>query len=596
MSKLARFFGISFVALFIFIWSISIKPRVAHADVNNFTITNFQADYTLTNKSPAGQLKVKEIIDINFTDFNHGIFRAIPASYMGHNLHVSDINVEKWPFTTSSQNDNLVLKIGDANQTVTGQQQFVINYTLHNVVTFYDDHDELYWDINGDQWQQPFEKVSATFHIPEAYLTKPAALKCFTGEFGQGVKSGQNCTIMVSGQGLIESNILNGLGSLETLSTVISLNKGNFRPLTFQDLVKQNIRTILAIVSLPLFALLFGYARWRRLGKDPKGRGTIVPQYDAPDKLKPAMVGTLVDFKVDNRDISSTIIDLAIRGYLRIIETEKRKLVRSSKEYSIQILNLDIGKLNDFEQSILTGLSASKTIVAGSSDSNKANDTVELSSLKSNFYTYAETARDKIKDNLKDSGYLDKTRFILGKFTGLFFVIIAAISFYLNMPATIGALIVSIAVLALYQVFMSKRTDKGVAAREHILGLKLYMQTAEADRLKMMQSPDAPYADRGHAPAKTVDLFEKLLPYAVALGVEKGWADQFKDIYKQPPDWYQGNWQTFNSVYLVSSLGGSVNAMATSFSPPSSSSSSGFGGGGFSGGGGGGGGGVGWEN
>jgi len=584
MSKLARFFGISFVALFIFIWSISIKPRVAHADVNNFTITNFQADYTLTNKSPAGQLKVKEIIDINFTDFNHGIFRAIPASYMGHNLHVSDINVEKWPFTTSSQNDNLVLKIGDANQTVTGQQQFVINYTLHNVVTFYDDHDELYWDINGDQWQQPFEKVSATFHIPEAYLTKPAALKCFTGEFGQGVKSGQNCTIMVSGQGLIESNILNGLGSFETLSTVISLNKGNFRPLTFQDLVKQNIRTILAIVSLPLFALLFGYARWRRLGKDPKGRGTIVPQYDAPDKLKPAMVGTLVDFKVDNRDISSTIIDLAVRKYLRIIETDKKKLIGSDKKYSLERLNANTAGLLDFEQEIIKGLF----------DGLKSDKIVELDSLKTKFYKTAEEAVQKIDIHLKVDGYLDKTRFILGKFSGSLFVVITLLAFYVNKTAAIPSFVLGVIILGIFQVFMSKRTEKGVTAREHILGLKLYMQTAEADRLKMMQSPDAPYADRGHAPAKTVDLFEKLLPYAVALGVEKGWADQFKDIYKQPPDWYQGNWQTFNSVYLVSSLGGSVNAMATSFSPPSSSSSSGFGGGGFSGGGGGGGGGGGW--
>lgn len=118
----------------------------------------------------------------------------------------------------------------------------------------------------------------------------------------------------------------------------------------------------------------------------------------------------------------------------------------------------------------------------------------------------------------------------------------------------------------------------------------------EKDRLEKLQGPNAKYVERGPEPTRTVELFEKLLPFAVVMGVEKEWAKQFESIYKAVPDWYDGsNMSSFNSVYIASSLSSSMGqAVNTSFTPPSSSSSSGFGGGGFSGGGGGGGGGGGW--
>jgi uncharacterized membrane protein len=109
----------------------------------------------------------------------------------------------------------------------------------------------------------------------------------------------------------------------------------------------------------------------------------------------------------------------------------------------------------------------------------------------------------------------------------------------------------------------------------------------------MLQSPGAKYATNAKEPKRTVNLFEKLLPYAVIFGVEKDWAKQFDNIYKQPPAWYQGNWSTFNTYMLASHISSATSSFNASFSPPSSSSSSGFSGGG-AGGGGGGGGGGGW--
>jgi uncharacterized membrane protein len=153
----------------------------------------------------------------------------------------------------------------------------------------------------------------------------------------------------------------------------------------------------------------------------------------------------------------------------------------------------------------------------------------------------------------------------------------------------LGSTLVIICAL-IFAGLMRRRSHAGVEAYEKVKGLQLYMKTAEADRLKMLQSVDRPYAE----PSKTVDLFEKLLPFAVALGVEKSWAKQFEGIYDQAPSWYAGNFTAFNMGYLTGSLNSGISAMNTSFSAPTSSSSSGFGGGGFSGGGGGGGGGGGW--
>jgi uncharacterized membrane protein len=155
----------------------------------------------------------------------------------------------------------------------------------------------------------------------------------------------------------------------------------------------------------------------------------------------------------------------------------------------------------------------------------------------------------------------------------------------------VAGLLIAIACLAA----LDARTAKGVAAKEHAQGLKMYLEVAEKDRLQKLQGPDAAYAPKTAGPKKTVELFEKLLPYAMVLGVEKQWAEQFKDLYTSPPDWYSGHWTSFNAGYLAGSLNSGVgSAVSGAFSAPSSSGSSGFGGGGFSGGGGGGGGGGGW--
>src|SRR4030095_13738326 len=143
---------------------LCLMTSAAHADVNDFTITDFSADYYLSNEDPQGTLHIVETIQVDFTDNNHGILRAIPKTYKEKSLrlHVNKIFSESGApsqFTTYEDSGNEVLKIGDRDRTVTGAQSYTIDYTVQNVITFYGDHDELYWDINGDQWEQRFRTV-----------------------------------------------------------------------------------------------------------------------------------------------------------------------------------------------------------------------------------------------------------------------------------------------------------------------------------------------------------------------------------------------------------------------------------------------------
>lgn len=553
----------------------------ARADVNDFVINDFTADYYLNQNDPQGELRIVEHIKLTFSDNNHGILRALPEKYGGKSLklrvnQVSSDTGAPAQFTTYAENDNLVLKIGDPNQTVTGAQAYTIDYSVQNVITFYDDHDELYWDINGDQWPQPFERVSVRFHLSSDL--SPENYKCFTGAFGS---TAQNCELSADGMSAVTTQALN---PYETLTVVLAFPKGHFQPPTLADWWHDNYRKVLAVVLPPLLLGGWAYNRWQRHGKDLKGRGTIIAEYGPPEGLTPAEVGTVNAYGLNARDISATIIDLAIRKYLRIIEVTKKKILKDSKTYQFELLNPDFSGLKAHEQQVLNDLFPVKTI----------GETVTLDSLKNKFYKTIQSLQKELPKELTKAGYFMSNPAHAGRSLYVLAVILGVLVFVVMSWLSLGLLISAILVL-IFAKLMPKRSALGVSAKEMIEGLNLYLTTAEKDRIKMLQSPDAPYAVKSTEPKKTVELFEKLLPYAMVLGVEGQWAKQFESIYKTPPDWYQGNWRGFNAVNFTSSLNSSVSAMGTSFSPPRSSSGSGFsGGGGSSGGGGGGGGGGGW--
>ena len=562
---------------------------VSSADTSNFVINDFYADETLTNADKQGELHVVEHIKLTYNDQNHGILRSLPDRYKKHSLqlHINSVSSDTGApakYTTYSSNDNTVLKIGDANQTVTGPQEYTIDYTLRNVITFYPDHDELYWDVNGDQWQQPFESVRVAVRLPSDAKQSRQPV-CYVGSYGS---TSQNCTIAVNGTTIAAA--ASGLENAQTLSYVVGFDKNYFKPSTWQDTVSEYISYADIVKFLvPLLAVggssLFLYYK---SGRDAKGTGIIVPQYDAPDGMSPLEVGTLVDFKVDNRDITATIIDLAVRGYLKIIESDKKHLIgKDSIEYSLQLNNADFSSLNAYEQLLMTALFPVPAI----------GQVVDINALKNKLFTTASTLRAQVEANLTTNGYF-KTNPIK---TGVSISIVMGVAFFglflfkniVGLAFALG-IILGTVIAAIVAANMAARTAKGVAANEHALGLKLFLNVTEKERLAKLQAPNAQYATASGEPVKTVELFEKLLPYAMVLSVEKQWAKQFDGLYNTPPNWYAGNWSTFNAYYLATSLNDGIgSAVNSAFSSPASSGGSGFGGGG-AGGGGGGGGGGGW--
>lgn len=315
-------------------------PGVASADVNDFVVTNFTADYYLTRADAQGQMRIVEQIAVDFHDYNHGILRAIPTSYKGHSLHlklnkVSSTSGAPAQYSTSGSNGNLVLKIGDPNRTVTGNQEYTIDYAVDNVITFYGNHDELYWDINGDQWSQPFTAVQATVHLPSGLQLSGQRPLCYVGGYGS---TSQRCSIGSTIPGVISAQASN-LGIGETLTVVLGLQKGYFKPMGFVDYV-HDYWVQVAELLVPIVVLGgAGFIWWFKRGRDAKGRGVIIPEYDAPDNMSPLEVDGIMRFTVQTKALTAVIISLAIRKYIRIIEKDSKKVLSLKKKtYSLQLL------------------------------------------------------------------------------------------------------------------------------------------------------------------------------------------------------------------------------------------------------------------
>jgi uncharacterized membrane protein YgcG len=236
---------------------------------------------------------------------------------------------------------------------------------------------------------------------------------------------------------------------------------------------------------------------------------------------------------------------------------------------------------------------------------------VKLADLKNKAYKEVEIMAKNIPKKLFEQGYFTsnpqsafstylKPCLALALFfiaVAIFFILIGFLTFpggfFLAVLLPLGFSLIVFNLLA--SVIMPAKSAQGTEAKEYLLGLKEYIKLAEADRLKYLQTPEGAkeYGNASENSTK-IKLFEKLLPYAIIFGLEVEWVNSFKDIYSQPPDWYQGNWSTFNTGLLLGSINGFTEASSVSFAAPGSSGGSGFGGGGFSGGGGGGGGGGGW--
>ncbi len=335
------------------------------------------------------------------------------------------------------------------------------------------------------------------------------------------------------------------------------------------------------------------YRKWYAKGRDPKGSGVIVPQYDIPDGLTPMEVAGIVNQKIAPGDISAEVIYLATKGYLKIryIDNKILGFIKSS-DYELELLKKYDDVSNEFDRMLLSRIFP---LDAGPGEKRK------LTNLRNSFYAHIPAITKRGLQTLLDKGYYSNLKtggesgpsviravviiFVWASVIGFHFLssIFNAVSSSVSPTPFIASIIFSIIIGVFFHSLMPAKTVKGVATKEYILGLKDYLQIAEKDRLNFHNAPE-----------KRPETFEKLLPYAMVLGVASAWSKEFADIYTSPPSWYEGYpvGGPFNSMLLYSNLS-SFNSMAST-NMSSMPGGGGSGGGGFSGGGGGGGGGGGW--
>ena len=437
--------------------------------------------------------------------------------------------------------------------------------------------DELYWNVTGNSWTMPIDSVHAHVVLPDGVT--PTRVASYTGARGSTAAEAK----IEKSDNAVDFTLLRGLAPYEGTTIGVGWPAGHISSRPSEEQERLAEAALWLPLLIPLLVFILAFKTWLKRGRDPKA-ASIDVRYEPVQGASPAELGTLVDNKADMQDITATLVDLAVRGFLSIEEVTESHFLGLSKstDYIIHIVR---------KRSAWTGLKPHEERYL-STLSNAAPDgyTVRISELKNKFYTSLPTIRNAIYDSLVSSGYyLERPDKVKGKWIG-FAVLSVLVGAGIAVLATkrmwvtispavvIIAAVLSTIILIIFAQIMPARTTAGARAREATLGFKEFLGRVEEERYrKMITSPE---------------LFERFLPYAMAFGVADKWAKAFQDIYREPPPWYVGGTGQFNAMSFSHSISTMSSAAASSMS--SSPSSSGSGGGGSSGGGSGGGGGSGF--
>ncbi len=550
----------------------------------DWNITDFRSTVNLDQQ---GRAAISERINLAFAGEYHGIYRDIPLEYPGpHGTNFSlflkitrvvDGSGNPLKYESSIRNGYRHLKIyipGAVDTTKTVE----IDYSVPNAVRYFPSYDEFYWNVTGNDWPVSIDHASALVQLPGNAAGSLRA-QAFTGLYGS---VNREATAEVNGAS-VRFETTSPLPMRGGLTADIYIPKGILEQPGSLTRAGWFLRSN-PLVLLPPWALLVMFCLWWYKGRDPSPGLSVAPMYDPPPGMTPAEVGSLIDDQVNPRDITSTIVDLAVRGFLKIEETVDQGLIFHHKDYIFHLL---------IPRQKWTGLAAHERVMLENIFAGEATET-RLSSLKNRFYTAIPLIRQDVMAALRSKGmYLidpdSANAYLLGgaALAAAPFILLAvtgAADVFGSVPLAVVAIALAALIVWLFGRQMTCKTIKGARTRIAILGFEEFMNRVDADRIKRMPP----------------DTFEKFLPFAMALGVEHHWAQAFAGIVQNPPNWYVSpSGAMFNPILFSSTMHSMSYDMNQVFvsAPRASSSGSGWGGGfgggggGFSGGGFGGGGG-----
>lgn len=617
-------------------------PRAGGLSSTYESIRRFDVEAVIR---PDGTLLVSETIDYDFgSNRKHGIFRDIPVRVRYDDRYdriypIDAVSVDADAGTPhgfereSAPEGRTRLRIGDPDRTITGEHTYRIRYRVRGALNGFADHDELVWNAVGTDWTVPVGAVSVTVHAPGGIRR----VACTAGPFGSNLPCGG-----ATRDGSTARFVNGELGPGGNVTFTVGLPKGlvpDPRPVLEErfSLDRAFARTPLTVgVGAALLAVVlvgFGLVA-RRVGRDrrfagsfvdaafgnvdgreevvPLGARTIVPvEYTPPDGLRPGQIGILQDLSADSIDVTATIVDLAVRGHLRIEEIEKKgwfgkadwRLVRLSPADSTAGLaaweQLLVDRLfEDAGTDGTAGAAADRSRGwSGTDDTDPdrpgrdpGGPSIRLSELRNRFAASMAAVQDALYDDVTARGWFagrpDRVRrrwqvIGLGVLIGGGALVYAAAR-YTHLALAVLPLPLAGALLYLGARWMPRRSAKGTAVLRHALGFRRFIEESEKER--------AHFAERRN-------LFSEYLPYAVVFGATEKWARAFAALGGTPPD--TSGWYVSGHPFGPEGLGRgidhfAVTSIGTLTSKPASSGGSGFSGGGSSGGGGGGGGGGSW--
>ena len=558
--------------------AVLLLPMFAAADER---ILEFRSDVKIAQ---AGWIEVTETITVRSEgrQIRRGIYRDFPTRY--RDTYGNTVEVVYEPLSVlrngsaedyfSEKNRNGVRTyFGSADRLLSdGVHTYVFRYRADRMLGYFEDHDELYWNVTGHDWAFPIDDSGATVELDfdgEPEIIEAAAYTGLVGQQGRNVVSGSDgrrATFRAT----------NGLNPHEGLTIVVTWPKGFVtEPDRLQKLLwllADNVNLI--VISTGIAAMrLYLVPAWRVFGKDPE-EGLVVTRYEPPRGFSPASLRFIHQMYYDGKVMTAAVVNLAVKGYLRIRE--------SGGLYTLK--KTDPG---DHPPPLATGERELHEALFEESG---------LLILDNEYHSRIRRARSAHRKSLRrdyrgryfrSNGIISLPALVIG-------IVSAVLALNVGSGPTlpvIAGIVVMAALFFLFVALMKRPTLLGRKLLDEMLGFRDYIEIAEKDEMNLRNPPE-----------KTPQLFEAYLPFALAMGVEQHWAERFASMFaglRGPndtayhPAWYNGSWDSFDISGTTSSISSSLNsAISSSATPPGSSS--GGGGGGFSGGGGGGGGGGGW--
>ena len=599
-------------------------------------IRQFQSDVTVM---PSGTLTVTETITVvaEGNKIKRGIYRDFPTEYRDHNNRKRKVGFQLLNVTrdghpeahhTENLSNGVRIYIGQHDKFLSpGEYRYTLTYQTNRQLGFFSDHDELYWNATGNDWDFKIDEAAVTIALPQGIPSHQIQATGYTGPTGSRDRDYRS-TIASNATISFTTNVALPPGA--GLTVVVGWPKGYVSEPSNQERLGFWVRdNPVEVLGWPGTLLVFAYFlfAWHRVGRDPSG-GTIIPRFEPPEGLSPAGVRYILKMGFDSRAFSCALISLAVKQRIHINEQADGKTV---------IQRDDDGSMD----SLSFGEKALYTKLLGHSAS------LELDNAH---HRTIGAAKELLKSRLADEyhgQFFFRNRKWLIPGLALSFLIIAAITFVDSAPvmligiplfiagifvtwvvrlwqrgkrwtASILAVVFSfsglinltiafdtasselaltlllaslVAINLVFYFLLKAPTRLGREVMDEIMGFKKYLATAEKNRLETLGSID-----------QQLLIFEKYLPYALALDVAQEWSENFSETLEQAaqepgrhyrPRWYTGHsWEPSRPARFGDTLGRTLSSTVASAST-APGSSSGFSGG-SSGGGGGGGGGGGW--